>query len=102
MKSITLKMFLSYWVIMMGVNIASDFVAPEQMRRYSLIREAIRSAMLILGQQELDAYETHGCGEGMQVAERYVPILEFLDLTRWRPRCVAARACWHADSTAFR
>jgi hypothetical protein len=48
MKSITLKMFLSYWVIMIGVNIASDFVAPEQMRRYPLIREAIRSAMLIL------------------------------------------------------
>jgi len=51
MKSITLKMFLSYWIIMIGVNIASDLVAPEQMRRYSLIREAIRSAMLILGQQ---------------------------------------------------
>jgi two-component system sensor histidine kinase CpxA len=68
MKSITLKMFLSYWVIMMGVDIASDFVAPEQMRRYSLIREAIRSAMVILGQQELDAYETHGCEKGTQYA----------------------------------
>ena len=66
MKSITLKMFLSYWVIMIGVNIASDLVAPEQMRRYSLIREAIRSAMLILAQQELDAYEAHGCGETTQ------------------------------------
>ena len=66
MKSMTLKMFLSYWVIMIGVNIASDLVAPEQMRRYSLIREAIRSAMLIPGKQEVDAYEMHDCGEGTQ------------------------------------
>jgi two-component system sensor histidine kinase CpxA len=66
MQSITLKMFLSYWIIMMGVNVASDLIAPEQMRRYSLIREAIRSAMEIPARQELDAYEAHGCGAGRQ------------------------------------
>ncbi len=80
MKSITLKMFLSYWVIMIGVNIVSDLVAPEQMRRYSLIREAIRSAMRILGQQEVDAYEIHGCGEGTQYALASGDVLYLADI----------------------
>jgi two-component system sensor histidine kinase CpxA len=66
MKSITLKMFLSYWAIMMGVNIASDLIAPEQMRRYPLIRQAILSAMQIPAQKALDAYEEHGCGADTQ------------------------------------
>ena len=68
MKSITLKMFLSYWAIMIGVNIASDLIAPEQMRRYPLIRQAIRSAMMIPAQKAVNRYEEHGCGEETRYA----------------------------------
>jgi two-component system sensor histidine kinase CpxA len=50
-----------YWAVMMLVNIISDLIDPLQMRRYPPIRSAIHSALLLVGNQQLDAYEAHGC-----------------------------------------
>ena len=53
---------------MILVNITSDSIAPEQMRRYPLVRQAMRSAMEIPGQQLIAAYEQHGCAGTAQEA----------------------------------
>jgi two-component system sensor histidine kinase CpxA len=62
MKSTILKIFIAYWFVVVGVNIVSDLIAPEQMHRPPVVRDALRSAMELYGQQQVDSYELHGCG----------------------------------------
>ncbi len=62
MKSITLKIFLSYWLVAVIVNIISDnIVARHQMRRPRFVRTALRSMMVMSARREIAQFESKGC-----------------------------------------
>src|SRR4051794_789917 len=61
MKASIFKIFILYWVLMLGVSLTSDLIEPLQMRRYPVIRQAIHSAIRLPAQQQVEEYEVHGC-----------------------------------------
>jgi two-component system sensor histidine kinase CpxA len=87
MKTSIFKIFILYWVVMLGVDLTSDLIGPLQMRRYPPLRDAIHSAMMLSSQQQVDAYEAHGCGGYKQNPLRSGDVLYIAD-TNGRILCV--------------